>query len=248
MNDPSPPSRAPALILIAVLSALSLGAAFYFRPAPDESDPSLQDTGPSVAVHREMLGVFFMPVSASGVGLIFYPGARIPPEAYSWLGAGLAAKGHPVFIARFPFNFPQFAASRAMAIEKAHPEIGPWAIGGHAQGGSMAAAFAHDHPAAVSSLILMAAAPDRSANLSSSGLPVLQISATEDGLETEAKMRASLSLLPPDARRVVIQGGNHAHFGEYGEEKGDRPSTIGGDRQRAMTLDAILGFLGGGGG
>ncbi len=248
MNDPSPPSRAPALILIAVLSVLSLGTALYFRPAPDGSDPSLQDSGPSVSVHREILGLFFMPVSPSGEALIFYPGSRIPPEAYSWLGAGLAAKGHPVYIARFPFNFPFFAASRAAAIEKAHPEVPRWAIGGHAQGGTMAAAFVHDHPGAVSSLILIAAIPEKSADLSSSRLPVLQISASEDGLATEAELSDSLNLLPAGLRRVVIQGGNHAQFGEYGEEKGDRPSTIDGGRQRAMTLDAILGFLEGGGG
>ena len=120
MNDPSPKSRLPSILLIVVLSALALAGAWYFRPAPIQSSSVDLVSQSAYSVQFEGLGIFYLPSASLGEGLVFYPGARVPPEAYAWLGSGLAAKGHPVFIVRFPFNFAVFAPGRAEAVLKAH--------------------------------------------------------------------------------------------------------------------------------
>ena len=243
MNDPRPPSRIPSVLLVLILSTLAVAAALYFRPAADETDPALLESGQGVQVVPEALDLAFLPSSRSGSALVFYPGARIPVEAYAWLGVELAKRGHPVFVVRFPLNFAIFAPNRALAVERAHPEIPEWIIGGHSLGGAMAAAFAHGHPDSVKALALIASWPPASASLASSNLPILLVSASQDGLATEDKIKKAESLLPSTVRRVDINGGNHAQFGEYGRQKGDGAPLIDGARQREVTAEILLSFF-----
>lgn len=42
---------------------------------------------------------------------------------------------------------------------------------------------------------------------------------------------------------VIIDGGNHAQFGNYGEQKGDSAATISRDDQQNITVDAIEEFI-----
>jgi hypothetical protein len=44
---------------------------------------------------------------------------------------------------------------------------------------------------------------------------------------------------------VIIPGGNHAQFGDYGEQRGDPPATIGRGEQQDIAVGAILDFLAG---
>jgi len=43
---------------------------------------------------------------------------------------------------------------------------------------------------------------------------------------------------------VVIQGGNHAQFGNYGKQKGDPDATITAEEQQNITVKAVADFLG----
>lgn len=42
---------------------------------------------------------------------------------------------------------------------------------------------------------------------------------------------------------VVIEGGNHAQFGNYGKQKGDPDATISSEEQQNITVKAIKEFL-----
>ncbi|MEI6101951.1 MAG: alpha/beta hydrolase, partial [Eubacteriales bacterium] len=42
---------------------------------------------------------------------------------------------------------------------------------------------------------------------------------------------------------VVLQGGNHAQFGNYGLQQGDGTATISRESQQNQTADAIAGFI-----
>ena len=42
---------------------------------------------------------------------------------------------------------------------------------------------------------------------------------------------------------VVIEGGNHAQFGNYGKQKGDPDATISSEEQQNIAVEAIRGFL-----
>ncbi|HEY5275960.1 MAG TPA: alpha/beta hydrolase, partial [Coriobacteriia bacterium] len=127
---------------------------------------------------------------------------------------------------------------RAGDVIAAHPGIKHWIVGGHSLGGSMAAEFVKGSPAAVQGIVFLASYPADSTDLSALPLHVVSIYGTKDGL-AGGKFEASMARLPRDTRVVVIEGGNHAQFGDYGPQSGDGTATISRDAQQAQTVAAI---------
>ena len=56
-------------------------------------------------------------------------------------------------------------------------------------------------------------------------------------------VNATLALLPPGTTVQVIQGGNHAQFGNYGPQPGDGTATISAADQQAQAADLTVGLL-----
>ena len=50
------------------------------------------------------------------------------------------------------------------------------------------------------------------------------------------------SNFPKDFEEVVIAGGNHAYYGNYGEQSGDGKATITREKQQDDTVSAIVAF------
>ena len=178
-----------------------------------------------------------------GVGLILYPGGRVDPRAYAPPAREIAGEGYLVVIVPMPLNLAFFAPDRAGDVMDAFPSIAHWAVGGHSLGGAMAARFAHRQSSAVDGLVLWAAYPAESNDLSGRDLPVVSIYGTKDGLATEDEVEASRRLLPSDARWVAIEGGNHAQFGWYGPQRGDNPPAISREAQQQEIVDATVDLL-----
>ncbi len=176
-------------------------------------------------------------------GLILYPGGRVEAKAYAPLARDIAAEGHLVVITPVPLNLAFFAPNRASEVMDAFPSVAHWAVGGHSLGGAMAARFAHRHPSAVQGLVLWAAYPAESDDLSEENLTVVSIYGTRDGLATPETIDTSRPLLPPDTRWVAIEGGNHAQFGWYGPQSGDHPATITRDDQQRQIVAATARLL-----
>ena len=245
MKQSEKPARAAPLLAALLLGGLAVASAFYFRSYESQAAPSLLASDALVRVEKGAYGLAFLPAAGAGsLGLAFYPGARVPPEAYAYLARALAAQGYPTVLLSTPLNFAVFAPGKAGAAARAFPEVGAWVLGGHSLGGAMAAARAAKAPGSAAGLLLLAAYPGGGADLSGSGLPVLSVSATNDGLATPAKVQAARSLLPPGARHVVLAGGNHAQFGEYGSQAGDGTAELPAAAQRRAVVQEAAGFLG----
>jgi pimeloyl-ACP methyl ester carboxylesterase len=177
------------------------------------------------------------------VGLVLYPGGRVDPRAYAPTARALAEEGHLVVIVPMPLNLAFFAPGRAAEVMAAFPGIESWALGGHSLGGAMAANYAHGNPEAVRGLLLWAAYPGASDDLSDYQLAASSIYGTRDGLATPDKIDASRPLLPPDTGWTAVEGGNHAQFGWYGPQPGDDEATISREKQQAQIVAATLGLL-----
>ncbi len=178
------------------------------------------------------------------VGLIFYPGGRVDPRAYAPTMRALAAEGYLTVIVPMPLNLAVLGAERAGEVMDTFPGVERWAVGGHSLGAAMAARYAYRHPDRVSGLVLWAGYPARSNNLSRAAFPVVSIYGTRDGLATPDQIEAARSLLPPGARYVAIEGGNHAQFGYYGAQAGDNEAAISRPEQQALIRAATLELLG----
>lgn len=184
-----------------------------------------------------------MPEEPKPTGLILYPGGRVDPRAYAAAGRAIAEAGFLTVIPPMPLNLAVLAPDRALEVMQAYPEIERWVIGGHSLGGAMAARFARQHPDRVAGLLLWAAYPSGSDDLSGSGLAAASISGSEDGLSDLQTLIDTRRLLPPDTAFVEIAGGNHAQFGNYGAQSGDRPAKISATEQQAQVVAATLALL-----
>jgi hypothetical protein len=235
------------LLVALLVPALSLGGFVLWAqttppPMPEalaalESDSLVQvTTGPWL--------VFEPAKEEPNAGLVLYPGGRVDPRSYAPAARAVAREGHLVVIVPMPLNLAVFSSDAAADVIAAYPEVSRWAIGGHSLGGAMAARFAYAHPAEVQGLVLWAAYPDSSNDLSARDLTVTSIYGTLDGLATTEKIDASRPLLPPTTQWVSIEGGNHAQFGWYGAQSGDNPATISREEQQTQVIDATLELLG----
>lgn len=185
-------------------------------------------------------------IRASGeakAGIILYPGAKVENTAYSYYAKSLAEAGYDVFIPSIFLNFSLLDKGISGKIINENRVIKKWYVGGHSLGGVSAAMFAKEHENLIEGLILLASYPSEGSNLSASSLDVLSIYAEQDGLTNVRDIEASQHLLPANTQFVEIEGGNHAQFGLYGEQKGDQLATISPLEQQEVIITETLQWL-----
>ncbi len=82
------------------------------------------------------------------------------------------------------------------------------------------------------------------ADLTESGLAVLSLYGSEDGVMNAEKYVSGKANLPAGFTEILLPGGNHAGFGNYGPQAGDGAATLSPSAQQALTVEHILAFLG----
>jgi hypothetical protein len=187
--------------------------------------------------------IVFQPAdSPPSTGFIFYPGGRVDYRSYAPALREIAAQGYLVVLAPAPLNLMVFNPNAADAVIPEFPQIENWAVGGHSLGGAMAANYVYTYPDAANGLVLWASYPASNNDLSDSNVSVISIYGTLDMAGME-KFEESQALLPADTTWVVIEGGNHAQFGDYGFQSGDNVATISAADQQAQIVKATTEFL-----
>jgi hypothetical protein len=229
------------VVLVLAIAGFLIWAYTPLGPMPEAS--AAMQSNNQVEVSEEGWLVFQPVDSQPDTGLIIYPGGRVDPRSYAPIASAIAQQGYLVVIVPMPLNLAVFGAGSAQEVIDAYPEIEHWAIGGHSLGGAMAARFAYQNPGAVDGLALWAAYPASSDDLSSQPIKVLSIIGSQDGLGTKDGVEATRGLLPEDTQFIVIDGGNHAQMGWYGEQPGDAEAAISRPEQQEQVLQATLALL-----
>lgn len=168
--------------------------------------------------------------------LIFYPGAKVEETAYAPLLNLLAREGMDVCLVRMPFHLAIFGANKAASVMEQY-DYEHWYIGGHSLGGAMAANYAAGHGDQLTGLILLAAYPTKPLD---KALLEISIYGSEDGVLNMGKIEAGKAYAPEDYREYVIAGGNHAQFGNYGEQRGDGSAAISSEEQQQIVVRFII--------
>lgn len=153
-------------------------------------------------------------------GLIVYPGGRVEPEAYAPVARRIAEAGYLVVVPEMPLDFAIFAPSRANEVIDSYSGIENWVIGGHSLGGAMAATFA-ELSIEVDGIVMWAAYPAGSVDLTGRDLETVALLGTEDGLVSAGDVEGATSQMPDGYAVIPLEGGNHAQFGDYGAQRGD---------------------------
>ncbi|MCS5715904.1 alpha/beta hydrolase [Herbiconiux sp. CPCC 205716] len=245
-----PAALALATLLVALIVGFLVDA--HITYAAELAPVQAVADDPAVAIHWTHGAVVMTPTGESngsgepngsaepnGTGLVFLAGAKVDPLAYADKLSGLVDSGTTVVIVRPILNFAILEFRPFSTFTDLAPGVDDWYVGGHSLGGVKACQYATD--ADVKGLVLLGSYC--AGDLSDGGIPVLSVSGTDDGLSTPAKIDDSRVDLPPDARFVVIDGANHASFGDYGVQPGDGTASIDDERMRARLTEALTTFI-----
>lgn len=227
--------RRTKIILLAILTFLLLLAGGFFLYAQDyyhadQKAMALAEDNTQVTIQGDLL--ILDSDTPSDTGLIFYPGGKVEAEAYLPLLDQLRDRGITCVLVKMPFNLAVFNKNGGEEAFAARPDIDRWFVGGHSLGGVMASDFAVDHSDRIEGVVLLGAyvyggwTPEKA----------LTIYGSLDQVLDKTKIDYTQNVL-------VIDGGNHANFGDYGEQEGDGKATIPAAQQQAETVEAILGFI-----
>lgn len=218
--------------LLLLFGAFHIYAADYYRAAPIATEALTQNTSISI-VQTDNLVIFSPNNTFRKVGFIFYPGGKVEHLAYTPLMQQLAGHGITCVLLKVPYNLAVFDINGADRAMKAVPNITNWYVGGHSLGGSMASVYAASHADKVNGIIFLASYP--ASDLSKTKLKMLSVYGSKDKVLNRTNFEQAKVKAPKDAKYVEIDGGNHAYFGAYGEQKGDGTATISDTLQQCNT-------------
>ncbi|MFK0242114.1 alpha/beta hydrolase [Microbacterium sp. NPDC090281] len=226
-----------AIVLVLAVGGMLAWTQIGVMPAEPEPLATVRENS-AITVTDADQGIVLAPAEGeSDLGLVFIPGAKVDPWAYAAILQGLAEDGVTVVITRPWLNLAFFDPRGLDAFTSAAPDVDVWSVGGHSLGGVRACQLASDADALV--LFASYCAND----LSETGLPVLSLSGSEDGLSTPQKIADARDQLPADADMEEIEGASHASFGDYGPQDGDGTPTISSDDMHAEVTRLAEAFL-----
>jgi len=179
--------------------------------------------------------------STGSLEVIFFQGGLCDPKAYAPLCRKLAENGFTCHILKMAYRLPQkdyLKITRLFDLKS-----GFYVIGGHSQGGKMAAQFVYEHPGLLKGLFLMGTSHPRDIDLSSLTIPSLKLYAEKDGLASVEEVLENKEKLPVNAKMVLLKGANHSQFGYLGKLFMDHSASITLEEQQQNTFENMLDFL-----
>ena len=184
----------------------------------------------------EVSNGLFVDGKGNDTALIFYPGAKVEYSAYLPMFCQLAAEGVDCYLVEMPFNIAFLGSDSADDII-ANSSYENYFIAGHSLGGVSASAYVN-RTNCTDGLILLAAYPTQEIHT-----PVLSIYGSNDGVLNTEKYNQSKLLIKADFTEVVIEGANHAQFGNYGNQSGDNSANITAAEQQKQSVVEIIDFI-----
>ena len=163
----------------------------------------------------------------------------------------IADEGIDCYLCVMPYNFAlmdkdaaegirgQYSSDPARIAGKGN-DYKSWYLCGHSLGGAAASMMLADEAESWDGIIFLGSYPAEAVNI-----PVLAVYGSEDRVLNLEKFEQTVKQghVPADYTEKIIEGGNHAQFGDYGEQKGDGNAYITADKQQALTVDEIVGFV-----
>ncbi|MBR1508391.1 MAG: alpha/beta hydrolase [Eubacterium sp.] len=222
----------PLIIFIIIFADIILFIVDYYHATDDVKNYMNKEGDVKVAEISE--GLFIDGPGTEGA-LIFYPGARVEYTSYLPLLYKVAEGGIDCFLVEMPVNVSLLNQDAADDIIENY-DYEKWYLGGHSLGGVSASMYAAGHE--LDGMVFLASYPFKPIDE-----PALEMYGSNDKILKEKKRSKSDKNLSADSVIEVIEGGNHAQFGNYGKQRGDGEASISRDKQQEITAQRILEFF-----
>ncbi len=182
-------------------------------------------------------GSYFFDSSNDELGFIIYPGAKVEEKAYAPLAKLINDFGYKVAIAQFPMKLAILDINYADDIIKSYPDVEKWVIVAHSLGGTAGSMYVKNNPD-IYGLVFLGSYTN--ADLKNSPVKTISITGTNDNVINSDNFNKAKEFYNDEHIFYTIEGGNHAYFGNYGEQKGDGTATISPYEQQQLTVQYIL--------
>lgn len=222
-----------ALLLSSVLIYLSV-----YYGATNEAKAYLEGDA-SVSVTYERGAYHFDYQESDETAVIFYGGAKVEATAYAPICSEVAHLGVDVYLMDLPFRFALLGMNSADEIAKLGRHESLYMMG-HSLGGTVASQYLAKTSYSFKGIIFLASYPSKKIDDS---LKALSLYGSNDLVLNKDAYEKAKPLLPKDYKEVVIEGGNHGDFGDYGFQDGDGESSIGKKAQLERAKTEIQSFL-----
>ncbi len=173
--------------------------------------------------------------------VIFFQGGLTDPKAYAPLCRQIAENGFTCHLIKMDWRMPIWGYKIILKLFDLNN--GNYIIGGHSQGGKMAAQFVYEYPGLMNGLFLLGTSHPRDFDLSNRSIPTIKLYAEFDGLASVPEVMENKTKLPRNTELIMIKGGNHSQFGYLGRLLTDDSPKIERDRQQQLTEKALLYFF-----
>jgi hypothetical protein len=229
--------------LLIILAVLIVGFVIWsLKPLQPTSDAlTALESDSKVTVTQNEDYVTFMPIGTTPTkAFVFYPGGHVDYRAYAAPLHKLAEQGYLAILLPVRLNLAFFDVNAADRAIPDFPEIQDWVVGGHSIGGVAASMYAKNNDS-LDGIVYWASYPADD-SLKNSDMSFTSIYGTLDmgGMDV---FQSSASILPADTQFVVIEGGNHSQFGNYGLQPGDNVATITWQEQQDLAVAATARLL-----
>ena len=179
----------------------------------------------------------FLDGYGNDTAIIFYPGAKVEYTSYLPLFMDLSSRGVDCYLVEMPFNLAFFGIDSADSIIE-NSNYTHYYMAGHSLGGAMAASYVNKTDKRIDALVYLSSHSSVGLNV-----PILSIRGTEDGVINLKSYQEARSLYKNNFTEIIINGGNHAQFGNYGSQSGDGQASISAKSQQNQSVDAIMEFI-----
>lgn len=225
------------LIVVVVLIVLLISVGIYVSDYYHSSISKEQVLAETNIVVTEVADGYFYDGEDEASLLIFYPGAKVDTLAYHTLMVLLAEQGYDCYLVDMPFHLAFFGKDYAEEIIKTR-NYQKYYLAGHSLGGAMAASFTANHQEQIDGLILLGAYGTQ--EMTEYDGKVISIYGSEDKVLNQDNLKQGRDLMPESYCEVLLSGGNHAQFGDYGIQQGDGKATISPIEQKEQTVEFIV--------
>lgn len=214
-------------ILLSIITIFLIYSLNYYK-----SDETAKEILKKENIKIEKNIITLYPETNSNTGIIFYPGAKVEYISYLPLLNKLTEQGYVCFLPKMPLNFAFFDYNIADNIINNNPNIKNWYVSGHSLGGAMASYYTSKNLNKVNGVILVGAYVYGDIPLDKT----LVLYGSNDLILNKEKLKNK-------DNEILIKGGNHSMFGNYGHQKNDGKGTITTEEQQEITVNFINEFI-----